>query len=251
MTSDLEQPAYRFARGILRPALMAMTRRDWRGQENLPRTGGCVVVTNHVSHFDPFAFAHFVNDSGRSPRFLAKASVFDIPVFGAIVRNAGQIPVFRESTDAAGAFRSAVAAVEAGECVVIYPEATLTRDPGLWPMAGKTGAARVALTTGCPVIPTAQWGPQELLAPYSKVPHLLPRKVMHVWAGPPVDLDDLRDGEPTVPVLREGTDRITAAVTGLLAQIRGEQPPSQRYDMRDHDVPRTGNPKKGRKDGGA
>lgn len=250
MTTDVEQPAYRFARALLRPTLMAMTRRDWRGQEHLPASGGCVVVTNHVSHFDPFAFAHFINDSGRCPRFLAKASVFDIPVFGSIVRNAGQIPVYRESTDAAGAFRSAVAAVEAGECVVIYPEATLTRDPGLWPMAGKTGAARVALATGCPVIPTAQWGPQEVLAPYAKVPRLLPRKVMHIWAGPPVDLDDLRDGEPTATVLRQGADRITAAVTGLLAEIRGEPVPSQRYDMRDHDVPRIGNPKKRRKGGG-
>lgn len=52
-----------------------------------------------------------------------------------------------------------------GELIGIYPEGTLTRDPNLWPMTGKTGAARIALTTGCPVIPVAQWGPQELLAP--------------------------------------------------------------------------------------
>lgn len=249
MTTDVEQPAYRFARAIVRPTLLATTRRDWRGQEHLPRSGGCVVVTNHISHFDPFSFAHFVNDSGRCPRFLAKASVFDIPVFGAIVRNAGQIPVYRESTDATGAFRAAVAAVEQGECVVIYPEATLTRDPQLWPMAGKTGAARVALTTGCPVIPTAQWGANEVLAPYAKVPRLFPRKVMHVWAGPPVDLDDLRDRGQSAEVLREGTNRITAAVTALLSEIRGEPAPSQRYDMKDHDVPRTGNPSRRRKGG--
>ena len=50
-----------------------------------------------------------------------------------------------------------------GECVVVYPEGTLTRDPDLWPMTGKSGAARIALETGCPVIPVGQWGAQELL----------------------------------------------------------------------------------------
>ena len=66
----------------------------------------------------------------------------------------------------------------------IYPEGTITKDPDLWPMIGKTGAARVALETGCPVIPIAQWGPQEILAPYSKRLRLLPPKTVHVLAGP-------------------------------------------------------------------
>ena len=69
-----------------------------------------------------------------------------------------------------------VAAVRDGECVVVYPEGTLTRDPDLWPMTGKSGAARIALETGCPVIPVGQWGAHELLPPYSKKPDLFPRK---------------------------------------------------------------------------
>ena len=89
-----------------------------------------------------------------------------MPVVGWVVRNSGQIPVFRESRDAAEAFRGAVAAIEAGECVAVYAEGTITRDPDMWPMVGKTGAARVALATGCPVIPVAQWGPEQLLPPY-------------------------------------------------------------------------------------
>ena len=64
--------------------------------------------------------------------------------------------------------RDAIAAIESGEAVVVYPEGTLTRDPALWPMTGKTGAARIALATGCPVIPMAQWGAQRVLAPYGK-----------------------------------------------------------------------------------
>ena len=66
---------------------------------------------------------------------------------------------------------------------MIYPEATITRDPGLWPMTGKTGAARVALVTGAPVIPIAQWGAQDVLAPYGKRLRLLPRKTMHLRPG--------------------------------------------------------------------
>jgi 1-acyl-sn-glycerol-3-phosphate acyltransferase len=221
---------------------MVLTRRDWRGQENLPATGGCVVVTNHISHFDPLTFAHYVNDAGRAPRFLGKASVFEVPVVGSILRNAGQIPVYRESRDATAAFRAAVAAVEDGECVAIYPEATLTRDPDLWPMSGKTGAARVALQTGCPVIPIAQWGAHELLRPYAKVPHLLPRKTMHVWAGPPVDLDDLHGQVMTASLLRDASERIIDAVTAILAEIRQEDAPEERFDPRQHDLPRTGNP---------
>ena len=57
-------------------------------------------------------------------------------------------------------YDAAVAAVRKGECVVVYPEGTLTRDPAQWPMTGKSGAARIALETGCPVIPVGQWGPQ-------------------------------------------------------------------------------------------
>jgi 1-acyl-sn-glycerol-3-phosphate acyltransferase len=220
---------------------MLFTRRDWRGVEHLPQDRGFVACGNHVSHLDPFTFAHFLFDNGCPPRFLAKESVFRIPVLGRIVSGAGQIPVYRESVDAGKAFSAAVAAVEAGECLAVYPEATLTRDPGLWPMIGKTGAARVALTTGAPVIPIAQWGVQEILAPYGKVPHLVPRHTVSVWAGPPVDLSRFAGEPPDAATLRAATAVILDAVTGLLEQIRGEQAPVQRWDPRDHGQPRIGN----------
>ena len=69
----------------------------------------------------------------------------------------------RQSAQSADALLAAVEAVGQGRAVVIYPEGTITRDPDLWPMAGKTGAARIALRTGCPVIPIGQWGAQELM----------------------------------------------------------------------------------------
>ena len=110
-------------------------------------------------------------------------------------RAAGQIPVERLSRNAVGAYDAAVAAVRDGECVVVYPEGTITRDPDLWPMVGKSGAARIALETGCPVIPVGQWGAQELLAPYAKKPNLFPRKRITMKVGDPVDLE--RPGRPS------------------------------------------------------
>jgi 1-acyl-sn-glycerol-3-phosphate acyltransferase len=242
--------SYRFAVVLMKPALLAFTRRDWRGGEHLPRDRGFVAVTNHVSYADPFTFAHFLHDHGCPPRFLAKEAVFRVPAIGRILSGAGQIPVYRETTDASKALVAAVRAVEEGECVAIYPEATLTRDPQLWPMMGKTGAARVALLTGCPVVPIAQWGAQEILAPYGKRLHLLSRRVSHVYAGPPVDLSAFAGQPLDVPTLRAATEVIMSAITGLLEEIRGEQAPAERWNPREHDQPRTGNPGRRRTDPG-
>jgi 1-acyl-sn-glycerol-3-phosphate acyltransferase len=234
--------AYRFTVAILRPLLMVLTKRDWRGMEHLPATGGFVATPNHLSYFDPLSFAHFLVDNDHPPFFLGKEGVFRVPVVGAILRGAEQIPVYRNTGHAADAFRAAVAAVESGKCVGVYPEGTLTRDPDLWPMVGKTGAARIALATKCPVIPVAQWGPQEVLAPYSKRPRLWPRKTMHFRAGPPVELSDLYDQPVTGALLREATGRIMAAITAELETIRGERAPTERFDSRKHGLPDTGNP---------
>ena len=200
--------AYRFVVALIRPLLMVLTKRDWQGAENLPSSGGFVVAPNHLSYVDPLVFGHFMYDHGRAPFFLGKEGVFRVPVLGALLRSAEQIPVYRNTGRAADAFRAAVAAVEGGKCIAVYPEGTLTRDPQLWPMVGKTGAARIALATRCPVIPVAQWGPQEMLAPYGKRLRLLPRRTMHVRAGRPVDLSDLYDVPMTgaVSARRDRTD---------------------------------------------
>ncbi|CAM5550128.1 1-acyl-sn-glycerol-3-phosphate acyltransferase OS=Streptomyces griseomycini OX=66895 GN=FHS37_006332 PE=4 SV=1 [Streptomyces griseomycini] len=154
---------YRFAAVICKPPLVVLLKRDWRGMENIPADGGFITAVNHNSHIDPLAYAHFQYNTGRVPRFLAKSGLFKKGFVGAAMRGTGQIPVYRESTDALSAFRAAIDAVQRGECVAFYPEGTLTRDPDGWPMTGKTGAARVALQTKCPVIPVAQWGANEVL----------------------------------------------------------------------------------------
>lgn len=228
---------YRLVVVLIRPILMVLTKRDWRGSENLPASEGFVVVANHLSHIDPLVLAHYLYDHGRPPRYLAKASLFAMPVVGRVVRGAGQIPVHRGTTDAVTAFTGAVDAVERGECVAIYPEGTITKDPAQWPMVGRSGAARVALATGCPVIPIAQWGPQELLPAYTRVPKFFPRKTMHVVAGPPVDLSGLRAGEVTAEALQVATERIMHDITALLEVFRGEAAPQVRYDPRKERTP--------------
>jgi 1-acyl-sn-glycerol-3-phosphate acyltransferase len=234
--------AFAVSVAIVKPLLLLFTRRRWIDGHKVPAEGGCILVANHVSHLDPLTFAHFAYDHGRLPRFLAKSEVFGVPLVGTIVRSAGQIPVYRLTTDASQAFRAAVDAVDHGEAVVVYPEGTITRDPGLWPMTGKSGAARIALSTGAPVVPVAQWGANHILAPYAKKPRLLPRKTISMKAGDPVDLDDLR-GQPLTPaVLREATERIMDALTVLLADLREEEPPATRFDPRAAGVREIGNP---------
>lgn len=244
-SARLQRGPYRFAVALLRPPLMVLTRRDWHGGENLPPEQGFVAASNHISHLDPFTLAHFLHDHGCPPRYLAKESVFHLPIAGRIVAGAGQIPVYRETTDAHRALAAAMDAVRAGECVGIYPEATLTRDPELWPMVGKTGAARVALTTGCPVIPIAQWGVQDILWPYGKRVHLLPRKTVHVVAGPPVDLSAFAGKPLDAVTLRAATNAILDDIAALLAQLRGQAPPDQRWDPREHGQPVIGDPRRG------
>jgi 1-acyl-sn-glycerol-3-phosphate acyltransferase len=196
-----------------------------------------------VSEVDPLVVAHFVHDAGRLPRFMAKASLFDVPIAGGLLRQVGQIPVYRQSQDAMLSLRGAIDAVRSGGCVVVYPEATLTRDPDLWPMRGKSGAARIALETGCPVIPLAHWGAQRLLPPYGRVVRTFPPTKVVVRAGAPVDLADL-SGPRSAKALRTATDRIMAAVTGLLEVIRGQVAPTIRFDPATAGVPATGNPRR-------
>jgi 1-acyl-sn-glycerol-3-phosphate acyltransferase len=240
-------PWYRLAVIVLRPLMMALTRRNWQGAENLPAGVGFVVVVNHISHVDPFTFGHFMYDNGYLPRFLTKEGVFHTPFIGRVVAGAQQIPVYRESADATTSYSAAVDAVRRGECVVVYPEGTLTRDPDLWPMRGKTGAARIALATGCPVIPVAQWGAQQILPPYHHWPRLLPRTESKVRAGRPVDLRRFAGVEVTAEVLKEATDQVMAELTGLVAELRGEVAPAQRWDPRAAGQSLIGNPHRNRK----
>src|SRR5215207_3636115 len=217
----------RLAELLVRPVLWLMTRPEWRGQENIPASGPAILVFNHISYADPFVASHFVFDRPRELRFLAKASLFKIPIGSYILRQIHQIPVQRYSTDAVKALQAAIAALNRGEAVVIYPEGTCTKDPELWPMQGRTGVARLALLTGAPVIPIAQWGAQRIHHPITRKLRLRPKTPVTVSAGPPVDLSAF-DGRPaaSADVLREVTDVIMHRLRDDVAALRGEPAPT-------------------------
>ena len=236
--------AFRIGAGVLRPILNLIVKRDWRGTENMPKTGAAIVVCNHLSYLDPLTFTHFLYNNGRAPRYLGKESVFRVPFIGWFIKAAGQIPVNRESKDAIKGFEHAIAVLKAGHMLGVYPEGTLTRDESLWPMKAKTGVARLALETDTPVYPCASWGPERVIPPYGKKIKLFPRTKVSVIMGDAVDLSKWRGkgGDPIA--VEEASEAIMDEITRLLEVIRGERAPAVRFDPKKSDLPRTGNFKK-------
>ena len=225
---------YRLVVSVVKPLLLLLTKKDWRGKDNIPREGGIIVAANHVSEIDPLVIGHFLYDMGRAPRFLAKAELWRKAPLKWIVEGAKQIPVSRHAADASAAVAPAVDALARGECVLIYPEGSATRDPELWPMKAKTGIARVALLSGAPVIPIAQWGPEAILPYKARRPKLFPRRTMRILAGPPVDLSAYIGKPLTAELLRAATDTVMRRIADQLAELRGGTPPTEFYDMKAH-----------------
>lgn len=221
---------YLAAAVAVRPVLNAIMAKEWHGTDHLPE-GGFILCVNHVSDLDPLAVGHLVYNQGRLPHFLAKAELFQVPVLGTLLTRMRQIPVDR----ARGGNESLVAADRAiadGGVIIIYPESTLTTDPDRWPMKAKTGAARLALKTGAPVIPVAQWGIHEVLPRPVRFPRVRPRKTNRMSIGTPVPLDDLRGQPLTRQVLDTASERIMSAITGELEILRGERAPEGRWNPR-------------------
>jgi 1-acyl-sn-glycerol-3-phosphate acyltransferase len=201
----------------------------WRGLDRIPppEHGGVLVVANHVSQIDTFLIARLVWQAGRVPRFLVKSPVFDWPAVGRILRGAGQIPVYRGTSDASKSLHDAVAALERGEAVVIYPEGTTTKHPENWPMQGKTGVARLVLMCPeIPVVPVGQWGAHRTRFEARRFPR---RRVSLASVGEPLDLSRFRGKEPTAETLRSITDEIMRAVRDEVARLRGEVAPEEFY----------------------
>ncbi len=239
MTGSAAQPRYSYSRGwrkfttiVLPPLIRALMKRDWHGHRHIPREGGVILAANHLSYADWPAIALFTHESGRYPVFLIKSPVFDVKGVGWLLRKFGQLPVYRGQTDAALVLKDVEYGIASGECVIFYAEGTATRDPDLWPMVARTGVARVALTTGAPVIPIAHWGAQHILPYGTKNLHLIPRTTVRLAAGPPVDLSEYRGKPLNTETLHAATTAIMRDVTQLLGGLRGEQPPAVPFDPR-------------------
>lgn len=188
-----------------------------------------MAVGNHASNLDALTFAHYLFNSGRPGRILAKHSLWKIPVLKWLLNGTQMIPVKRGSAQARESLVIAQERLAQGYCVAVFPEGTHTRDPNGWPMQARTGVARMALESKAPVIPIAQWGATEIWPRGTALPKPLPRKVTQVRAGEPVDLSDLYDRQLDGKVLREATDRIMWAITHMIEEMRGETAPPEFY----------------------
>jgi 1-acyl-sn-glycerol-3-phosphate acyltransferase len=236
-----------FICSVLIPLLTLISKKSWRGGENIPKSGKIIIASNHVSYMDVLFFGYFLYANGRAPRFIGKEGVFRIPVIGKLLLAAGQVPVVRESKDASKAVQHAVKLLGAGHCLGVYPEGTLTRDPNGWPMVAKTGLARLAIITQTPVIPVAQWGSQIVMPTYEKKIKLFPRTPIKILAGKPLDFSPWYGKENDPSALAEATAFAMRAVTDLLEELRGQKRPVEIFDPHNSDLPRTGNFKKVRK----
>ena len=189
------------------------------GVQNVPTTGGAVVAINHTSYFD-FTFAGlpaYEQGLGRKVRFMAKKEVFDHKIGGPLMRGMRHIPVDRGS--GAGSFDAACQALKDGELVGVYPEATISRSFELKEF--KSGAARMAIAAGVPIVPHIVWGAQRIWTKDHPRKMWRPKVPISVAVGEPI--------MPTLPAA-ELTALLKSRMQHLLEQVQdayGPYPPGE------------------------
>lgn len=219
-----------------------------KGIEKLPKHGSYILVSNHVTNVDALAIAYLVYvQLKRAPHFLAKESLFRVPVIGPILRAAGQIPVYRSGHRNDTPLKAAHAYLEAGHTIAIFPEGTLTRSPELWPMRGKSGAIRLALETGVPVYPVGQWGSEQILPQYGSKFRPGFWKPVNVLIGDEIDLSNYRKRQLNPDELNQATKFVMQTITELVEELRGEKAPLELWDPAKAGQTTSGNFKKASK----
>lgn len=234
---------------FLAPLVSAFTKRiqsyEVVSPLNLPADGPVIVASNHTCHLDAFSIAVAVYEEGRTPRIAARSDLFRHPLLGWFLKKTGQIPIYRpgvvsipgDKGDADSSMKEMSRVLDEGHTLVIFPESTFTRDPELWPMAARTGVARLALMhPQAKVIPVAHWGNEEIFNPYSnKISwRKIGRKRTHlkVKAGMPVDLTAYKSRDINRELLREVTDVIMEAITVQLEDLREEKARRPAWDRK-------------------
>lgn len=197
------EPVYQVVQALAKTIVGAQGLKiDYRGVQNIPAQGGAVLAVNHTSYVDFLEAGLLVRRAGRWPRYMVKAELRKNPAMRFLIKRCKAIGVDREH--GAESYHEAVTALEAGEIVIVYPEATISRSFELKEL--KTGVARMALEADVPIVPVAIWGTQRI---WSKG---TPRRIgRHRY---PVVVEV---GEPLRP---HGSPDDPAAVTALTARIR-------------------------------
>ena len=216
------EPWYRFAVWTLRPSLALWFNWRFEGMEHVPRSGPLLVACNHISYFDPLAHGYALVRAGRRPRFLAKSELYKDPLLRLVLEGARQIPVERGSGSTAP-LDAAKQALRKGEAVLIYPEATITRNPDFSPMQGKAGVARLALDAEVPVLPIAVWGSQHVW-PRGGARSLKFGRPIWLKAGPPLDFSEYEETQRESETLRRVTDIVMDELTRLVNDLRSRYP---------------------------
>jgi 1-acyl-sn-glycerol-3-phosphate acyltransferase len=198
------------------------------------RRGPYILAVNHIGVFDPIAVAAAYRTRRLAPRIMASGGLFRAPVVGPVLRACGLLRVDRGRRTIAEALPAAAQALAENSVIAAYPEGRISLDPGLWPERGKTGVARLALASGVPVVPVAQWGAHEVIAWGGRLAMLrslgralVRRPVVRVHFGRPVDLAGLRAGVPAD--VHRATDRIIEALAAELAPLRPDEPVLPRF----------------------
>ena len=183
------------------------------GGEHIPTSGGCVLASTHVSYLDFIFVGLAAQPSKRLVRFMAKQAVFDHKVSGPLMRGMHHIPVDRKA--GAAAYDEALAALRAGEAVGVFPEATISRSFEVKEL--KTGAARLALAAGVPIVPVTIWGTQRMWTKGHQKQLTRRGTPISIEVGPPIGYEP---GENAVQV----TARIAVALTELSQRVQAAYP---------------------------
>ena len=211
--------AYRVSHGAVAPLSKLLWRPTVTGTEHVPRSGGVVIASNHLSFIDSFAIPIV---APRPVVFLAKSDYFTGTGVGGAVRRAffegiGSIPVDRHSSRAAQeSLDAALEVLRAGRAFGIYPEGTRSRDGRLY--KGRTGVAWLALTAGVPVVPVGLVGTDQVMPIGSNVPKLAK---VRVTFGPPIAPDRFA-AMPAGKGRRLLTDEVMQAIAALSGQERAD-----------------------------
>ena len=198
--------AYNVVAGATWPLLYGLFRLRSTGKEHIPE-GGCVLACNHVSSFDPWPLGMPLWPK-TFLRFMAKSELYWFPL-SALIDAAGAFPVRRGQRDTV-AIETAIRLAREGNVVAMFPEGT-RRTKGLvkrHEARPRSGAARIALEAGVPLVPAAVRGTDRLLR--------LPK--LRVAYGAPVEIDDLR-GQEIAEAAQEATVRLMARIEELEASL--------------------------------